>query len=228
MSTVVKIAAVGAFYKIFSGCFLSVQDSIISTIQVIIILTLLVANITAVYQKNIKRILAYSSIAHVGYILLGFISESITFGGTLFYYLASYSIASLIAFSILHGIENRTGGAALENFNGLFKKSAFAAITLTVSLLSLAGIPPLAGFFAKYFILARAVKSDYIGLTILAISTSLIGVFYYFKIIIVMFSKEPDDIQVEFSPFTTFIVVILTLLTLILGIFPDWMIQVLG
>jgi NADH-quinone oxidoreductase subunit N len=65
-------------------------------------------------------------------------------------------------------------------------------------------------------------------LVILAISTSLIGVFYYFKIIIVMFSKEPDDIQVEFSPFTTFIVVILTLLTLILGLFPDWMIQILG
>ncbi|HKZ66637.1 MAG TPA: NADH-quinone oxidoreductase subunit N [Chitinophagaceae bacterium] len=228
MSTVVKIAAVGAFYKIFSGCFLSVQASIISTTQVIIVLTLLVANITAVYQKNVKRILAYSSIAHVGYILLGFISESVTFGGTLFYYLTSYSIASLIAFSILHGIENRTGGAALENFNGLYKKSAFGAITLTVSLLSMAGIPPLTGFFAKYFILARAVKSDYIGLVILAVITSLIGVFYYFKIIIVMFSKDPDDIQVEFSPLTTFIVIVLTLLTLILGIFPDWMIRILG
>jgi len=227
MSTVVKIAAVGAFYKIFSGCFLSVQASIISTIQVIIVLTLLVANITAVYQNNVKRILAYSSIAHVGYILLGFISESVTFGGTLFYYLASYSIASLIAFSILQGVENSTGGPALENFNGLYKKSPFGAITLTFSLLSLAGIPPLAGFFAKYFILVRAVKSDYLGLVILAVTASLIGVFYYFKIIIAMFSKDPNDIQVKFSFFTTFIVVILTMLTLILGIFPDWMIRLL-
>ncbi len=227
MSTVVKIAAVGAFYKIFSECFLSVQASVIETVQVIVVLTLVVANVSAVYQNNVKRMLAYSSIAHVGYILLGFMANSVTYQGTLLFYLASYSITSLIAFGIVYNIENANGSAAVEVFNGLYKKNAFVAISLTIALLSLAGIPPLAGFFAKYIILARAVDSDYVGMVILAVLTSLVGIYYYFKVIIVMFTKEPDRIQLRLPFFSTVIVAILTVLTLMLGLFPEWMISIL-
>jgi NADH-quinone oxidoreductase subunit N len=228
MSTVVKIAAIGAFFKIFSQCFLSVQGSLDSTIQVIIVLTLIIANITAVFQDNIKRMLAYSSIAHVGYILLGFISGSVTFGGTLFYYLISYSAASLTAFAVVFHVEKSQGNFAIESFHGLGRKNSFAALALTIALLSLAGIPPLAGFFAKYSILARAIDAHHIPLVILGIVTSLIGVYYYFRVIIVMFSTEPEGNPMYLSPSSKLILGIISVLIFALGLFPDWMIHLLA
>lgn len=228
MSTVVKTAAIGAFYKIFAHCFLPVQTSVISSIQVIIVLTLLVANITAVYQMNVKRMLAYSSIAHVGYILLGFISGNEKFEGILFYYLASYSTASLVAFGVLYIIENHTGSTSLETFMGLYVKNPFPAICLTISLLSLAGIPPFAGFFAKYTILASAVEAHYIPLLLLAVLTSLIGVYYYFRPLIAAFHPAPTAVQVHFSYAQKFILGVLTILTIAIGLFPDWMINIFG
>src|SRR5688572_30577610 len=126
--------------------------------------------------------LAYSSVAHVGYILLGFISNSVTFEGTLFYYLTGYSMASLIAFGIAFNLERSEGSLYVESFYGLGRKSPLIAVALTIALLSLAGIPPLAGFFAKYTILARAIESQHIALVILAIVTSLVGVYYYFRV----------------------------------------------
>lgn len=228
MSTVVKTAAIGAFYKIFAHCFLPVQTSVVSSIQVIIVLTLLVANITAVYQTNVKRMLAYSSIAHVGYILLGFISGNGKFEGILFYYLTSYSAASLVVFGILYIIENHTGSTSLEAFVGLYLKNPFAAICLTISLLSLAGIPPLAGFFAKYSILASAVEADHIFLVLLAVLTSLIGVYYYFRPIITAFHPASTAVQLQFSFAQKFIMGTLTMLTIAMGLFPDWMINIFG
>jgi NADH-quinone oxidoreductase subunit N len=228
MSTVVKIAAVGAFFKIFSQCFLSVQASLESTIQVIIVLTLVVANITAVFQDNVKRMLAYSSIAHVGYILLGFISGSLTFGGTLFYYLTSYSAASLTAFAVAFHVEKSQGTLSIEAFHGLAKKSSFAAVALTIALLSLAGIPPLAGFFAKYSILARAIDAHYIPLVVLGVVASLVGVYYYFRVIIAMFGQEPKGNPMPISPSLRLILGIITAVIFILGLFPDWMIQLLA
>lgn len=228
MSTVVKIAAVGAFYKIFSQCFLSVQPMLDSTLKIIVVLTLVVANVTAVYQENFKRMLAYSSVGHVGYILLGFISDSATFEGTLFYYLAGYSAASLIAFGVAFNVEKSEGNLSIESFHGLAKKNPWIAVTLIIALLSLAGIPPLAGFFAKYTILARALNSHHLALVILAVITSLIGVYYYFKVIIVMFVRDASGSKLVISPISTFILSLLTALTLILGLVPEWVFHLLG
>ena len=227
MSTVVKIAAVGAFYKIFSNCFLPVQASITSAVMVIIVLTLLVANITAVYQNNVKRMLAYSSVAQVGYILLGLISDSVKFEGPLLYYLASYATTSLVAFGILYVIENSRGSTSLEAFAGLYSKNPFAAVCMTIALLSLAGIPPFAGFFAKYSVLSMAVDANYIEMVILAIITSLIGVYYYFKPIMAMFGQRSED-QLHFSQGQKIIVGALTLLIILMGLLPDALISLMG
>jgi len=227
MSTVVKIAAVGAFYKIFAQCFLPVQASFTSTVIVIITLTLLVANITAVYQNNVKRMLAYSSVAQVGYILLGLISDSAKFEGPLLYYLASYATTSLVAFGVLYMIESAKGSSSLEVFAGLYTKNPFAAICMTIALLSLAGIPPFAGFFAKYSVLSMAVDGNYIEMVILAIITSLIGVYYYFKPIMAMFGQRSDD-RLFFSPGQKLVIGALTLLIILMGLFPDSLISVMG
>lgn len=219
MATVVKIAAIGAFYRVFSFCFSSVQSTWIDILQVITILTLLIPNITAVYQVNVKRILAYSSIGHVGYILLAFISNSFTAPGTIFYYLVSYSITSIAAFSVLHEVEKSKVGTTI--FNGLYKRSPILASVMTIALLSLAGIPPLAGFFAKYMVLGQAIDHGFIVLALLAIGTSVIGVFYYFRIIISMFLKDPEGPSIPCSLSTRVLLVVLTLLTLLIGLFPD-------
>ncbi len=224
MSTVVKIAAFGAFYKIFSFCFNSVHSTWIMVIQIMTVLTLIIPNITAVYQTNIKRLLAYSSVGHVGYLLIAVVANNTGASGTILYYLTAYSFASILAFTVLHLVEGSGENNELGSFNGLFKRSPLLASALTIAVLSLAGIPPLAGFFGKYMVFALALQQGYVALVLLAVFTSLIGVYYYFKVIIAMFFKESskEPLQVSFS--SKAIVVLLVLIIFLLGIFPDWVI----
>jgi len=224
MSTVVKIAAIAAFYRMFSLCFGAVQSTWIPVLQVMAALTLIIPNITAVFQLRVKRMLAYSSVGHVGYILLAFISNSTTAPGTIFFYLAAYAVASTAAFSVLHEVENSgTGG-----FNGLAKRNPLLAVTMTIAMLSLAGIPPLSGFFAKYLVFAQALQHDYTGLVIVAIVTSLIGVYYYFRVIISMYVKNPEGAVIELSVSSKLLMVLLIFLALLMGLLPNWFISLLS
>jgi len=219
MATVVKIAAVGAFYKVFSFAFPAVESTWRIILQVITVLTLIVPNITAVFQVSVKRMLAYSSIGHIGYILLGFISNISTAPGTIFFYLVSYTVTTIAAFSVLHEVERvKTPN---NSFNGLAKRSPLLAFVMTVALLSLAGIPPLAGFFAKYLVLGQALNNGFLLIVGLAIGTSLVGVFYYFRVIIAMYLEEQEGNTISVSPSTAVLLVILVILTLLLGLFPD-------
>ncbi len=220
MSTVVKIAAVAAFYRVFSFCFSSVESTWIVILQVITVLTLVIPNVTAVYQTNVKRMLAYSSVGHVGYILLAFIANSTTAPETIFYYLTAYSIASIAAFSVLNEVEK-----ANARFNGLFKRSPFLTVVMTIALLSLAGIPPLAGFFGKYLVIAQAIRNGFPGMTIIAVVTSLIGVYYYFRVIVAMFLKDSEGGRMVVSVSAKILMTLLAVLTILLGLFPD---KVLG
>jgi len=228
MSTVVKIAAIAAFFKIFSVCFSSVHGTWITSLQVITVLTLVVANVTAVYQSSVKRMLAYSSIGHVGYILLGFISNSTTSAGPVFYYLTAYAIASLSCFTILHALEKNNQNITVGYFNGLFKRNPVLALGMTLSLLSLAGIPPLPGFFGKYMVFALAVENGYIGLVIVAVITSLIGVFYYFRIIMAMFFSEPNTENVEIPPSLKVLISLMIAVSAFLSIFQDRVLYLFG
>jgi NADH-quinone oxidoreductase subunit N len=221
MSTVVKIAAIAAFYRVFSICFSSVQNTWGAALQVITVLTLVIANVTAVYQNNIKRMLAYSSIGHVGYILLGFISDNKSASGVIFYYLAAYAISSIAAFAILYTLEQKRYAVTVEDFNGLYKKKPLLAVAMTIALLSLAGIPPFPGFFGKYMVFALAIQNGYTALVILAIITSLIGVYYYFRVIIAMFFKEPVNEEITTERSFTSLIYALVSLIVALGIFPD-------
>jgi NADH-quinone oxidoreductase subunit N len=221
MSTIVKVAAFAAFFKLFSFTFAGVQSSWLVPLQVITVLTLLIANIGAVYQNNVKRMLAYSSVGHAGYVLLGITAGGLAGTGAIFYYLAVYSFASLSAFTIVYLQEKNGAEVTVDSFNGLFKRRPFVAVAMTISLLSLAGIPPLAGFFGKYLVFSLALEKGYAWMVILAVVTSLIGVYYYFKVIIAMFIKEPPALTVEPSGSMRVWMIILIVLNLLLGIFPD-------
>jgi NADH-quinone oxidoreductase subunit N len=226
MSTVVKIAAVGAFYKIFSVCFVSVQNTWSIVLQIIIVLTLVIPNLTAVYQTNAKRILAYSSIGHIGYLLLALLAQG-NAAAVLFYYLTAYAVASIAAFSVLNFIEQGGGDSSVESFHGLFKRNSLMAVTMVMALLSLAGIPPLAGFFGKYMVFATAIEHGYTSFVILAVITSLIGVYYYFRIISVIFFKDSGKVEFMLPRSTKILFIILILLNLLIGLFPQTLISLL-
>jgi NADH-quinone oxidoreductase subunit N len=171
--------------------------------------------------------LAYSSVGHVGYILLGFISNDKTSASTIFYYLAAYAVASIAAFTILHAVEKKRQIVKFDDFNGLFKKQPLVAVAMTIALLSLAGIPPLPGFFGKYMVFALAIENGYTGIVILAVITSLIGVYYYFRVIIAMFFKETGSEEIATDTSFRTLIYVLIALSIALGIFPDYVLHLI-
>jgi len=219
MSTVVKIGAIAAFVKIFSVCFIGFGNSLLLVEQGIMVLTLIIANVTAVYQGNVKRMLAYSSIGQVGYLLLAFSSDNVNSSGIIFYYLTAYTMASILAFTVVQIIETKKGSANIDNFHGLLKSNPLMAIAMTVSMLSLAGIPPLAGFFGKYLVFTLSVSKGFVGLTMVAVLTSLIGVYYYFKPIVAMYQSAGEPISISRSQ--QVLLAILITLNLLAGLLPD-------
>lgn len=223
MSTVVKIAAVAAFVKVFSVCFSHIAPSWSFVLKIIMILTLAVPNLIAAAQDNVKRMLAYSSVGHVGYILLAFIAQPETSTSSIFYYLCAYSVASITAFAVLLQVEKSSSGTDIVHFNGLFKRNPLLAVGLTIALLSLAGIPPLAGFFGKYLVFIQAIDHGLISLTILAIVTSLMGAYYYFRVIIAMYLQEPAGDSLSVSASQKALIVILVALMFALAVLPDYL-----
>jgi NADH-quinone oxidoreductase subunit N len=228
MSTVVKMAAFGAFFRLFSTCFGPLAPQWVDVLVVITILTLIVSNVTAVYQHSVKRILAYSSVAHAGYMLIALVSLNEGSAGAIFYYLCAYSIGSIAAFTVLHNVNGDNETAVVDTFNGLAKRNPFLAFSMAVAMLSLAGIPPLAGFFAKYYIFTVAFQEGYLGLVLLAIVTSLIGIYYYFRILIAMYLKSSDKTTAFEVPVLHQLVLVICLITsIVLGILPDLIIDLI-
>jgi NADH-quinone oxidoreductase subunit N len=217
MSTVVKTAAFAAFFRLCNNALLPLRADWTETLVIISGLTILMGNIAAVVQSNIKRMLAYSSVAHAGYMLLAVITLNVN---AMFIYATAYSIASLSAFTILLIISSSTSDDTIAGFRGLARKSPILAMATIVAMLSLAGIPPAAGFFAKYHLFAATLSEGHIGLVLIAVAGSLIGVYYYFRPIMALFSS-PDGNNIEALPaLTKILLIILALLTLVLGIAP--------
>lgn len=228
MSTIVKIAAFAAFYRLFSTCFTSNYDEWVAAVQIITVLTLVVSNVTAVYQHSVKRLLAYSSVAHAGYLLISLVGMNAISASAILYYVIAYAVATITAFTVLHNVESDKEDAVIDSFNGLAKRNPYMAFCMGISLLSLAGIPPLAGFFAKYYIFTVAFESGYIWLVLLAVVTSLIGIYYYFRIIIAMYLKSTEKGKILEVPLRhTIILAICVLLTILFGVFPDLLVALI-
>ena len=222
MATVVKIAAFAGFYRLFSTCFAPVYKEWVDVVQLLTILTLLVGNITAVYQHSVKRLLAYSSVSHAGYLLISLVAMNAISASAILYYVVAYALATITAFAVLHNVETHEENAVIDSFNGLGKRNPFLAFCMAISMLSLAGIPPLAGFFGKYYIFTVAYESGYIGIVLLAVITSLIGIYYYFRIIIAMYLKSSEKAAIIKVPARHKVVLaVAVLLSIVFGVFPD-------
>lgn len=224
MSTVVKTAAFAAILRLFLVGFGGVTEIWTTILVAIIALSLVIANFSAAMQTNVKRMLAYSSISHAAFMLmvvLANVRSNATLGALLYYSLA-YSIGSIAAFGILYNVTKK-GDESFEAFNGLGKRNPLMAACMVVAMLSLAGIPITAGFFAKYFVLINMIGTSYKWLIILAMLTSAVGVYYYFKVIIAMYFKpatETEEVPVELSQKT--VIILTTIITLALGVVPGF------
>jgi NADH-quinone oxidoreductase subunit N len=184
MSTIVKTAAFAAIFRLFSIGFGSISEVWTSALALIIAASLIIANFSAAMQSNVKRMLAFSSISHAGFMLmviLANIRTNISLDAIIYYSLA-YSIGSISAFGILYNV-SRKGNEDISAFNGLSKNNPLIALCMTLAMFSLAGIPITAGFFAKYFVFTTLIGTPYKWLLILAIITSAVGAYYYFKIV---------------------------------------------
>ncbi len=222
MSTVVKTAGVAAFYRLCNLSFSAIIGELQLIFIVVIVLTLIVGNFLAAYQTNSKRLLAYSSVAHSGFMLMGLLClEDTNSASMVFYYSAVYSLAGIIAFFTLYKVSEATYSEEVGAYFGLNKINPILAVCMTISLLSMAGIPPFAGFFGKYFFLVSLLKNGYLWIAIVAIFTSLIGVYYYFKVLMGMYSKAPEkDVTIPVSFIQNAVLIIATILILVLGIVP--------
>ena len=223
MATIVKTAAIAAFFRLFSTSFAGAESRFADSIWAIAAATMLIGNIIAAAQSNVKRMLAYSSIGHAGFMMIAVLLLSAEAGQSILYYTSAYSAASIAAFLVLYLVGSvGEGNVNISSFNGLVKRNPLMAGTMTMALLSMSGIPPLAGFFAKYFIFVGALKAGFNGLTLIAIVSSLIGVYYYFKIIIAMFFGNPDGLpKFNLSNTHRFLLLFVSVLIVILGLFPD-------
>lgn len=228
MATVVKTAGFAALFRLMYTCFGTVDGIWFNTLWAIAALTITVGNLSALYQKNVKRMLAYSSISNAGYLLIGVVANNAHSDSAILYYTFVYSIATILAFAVLMLVmEEKGGNAEYTSFNGLARNNPLLAGVMCVAMLSLAGIPPLAGFFAKYYMFRTALENDYIWIVVIAVINSLIGVYYYFRVMVSMFSKEPDQEKVYVKASYQAVLIIGALLLLVLGIFPNLITEIL-
>ncbi|MCX7973284.1 MAG: NADH-quinone oxidoreductase subunit N [Candidatus Aminicenantes bacterium] len=189
-------------------------------------LTMIVANLVALRQRNVKRLLAYSSIAHAGYLSLALLSQD---ASGLIFYLIAYLFMNIGAFAILIALSpNGREFHDLDDFNGLASRAPWLAACMSVFLISLAGFPPTAGFLAKFYIFSNAIKQGYVVLVIIAVLTSLISVYYYLRVIVHMYmSKElpPQAIRINSDFLLLLIIFFCVYAVLQLGLFPGQVIN---
>lgn len=222
MSTVVKIAGFSAFLRIFQVSFASLSSFWTPVLTTITILTLFVGNLTALYQENFKRLLAYSSISHAGYMLFAIVALGAASTNAVFIYALAYALASITAFGALILVEEKRGTDAIESFNGLSKTNPFLALALTVAMLSFAGIPLTAGFIGKFYMFSTALSQSHIWLVTIAVLNAIVAMYYYFKVIIAMYFKgEGDNEKIKVSSLSQVVLGISLLVTILLGIYPS-------
>jgi len=220
MSTVVKTAAFGGFLRLFYTCFAPLQDFWVPAILVITVITLFVGNITALVQQSFKRMLAYSSISHAGYLLFAIVAIGRGSAGSVLVYAGAYSLASVIAFAVLILVKRATGSDHFEAFNGLSRKNPYLALALTVSMLSLAGIPLTAGFVGKFMMFSGVLAEYQVLLVLLAVINAAIGIFYYFRVIVAMYFKPLERDEIAVSVYYRAVLWVAAAATVILGIYP--------
>ena len=196
LSVISKGAAAFAFLVIMAQVFGSVYSQVWEwMLYALIILTITIGNLFAIRQRNMKRFLAFSSVSQAGYIMLGVIAMTATGVSSLMYYILVYIFSNLAAFGVIQAIENNTGKVSMDDYNGLYKTNPRLSFTMMLAMFSLAGIPPFAGFFSKFFIFTGAVQQGSIAiyvLVLIALINTIISLYYYLLVVKAMFISQEE------------------------------------
>lgn len=223
MATVVKTAAFAGFLRLFYFCFVPLQDFWMPVLLVMTIITLFVGNITAIVQQSVKRMLAYSSISHAGYLLFAIVAIGATSADSVLFYATAYSLSTIIGFGALILVKKATGSEHFEAFNGLAKKNPYLSLAITIAMLSLAGIPLTAGFVGKFMMFSGVLANYQVLLVVLAVINAAMGIFYYFRVIVAMYFKPIDRDSIPVSGPYRAVFFLAALITLALGVYPAWL-----
>lgn len=227
MATAVKAASFAAFLRLFYTCFMASKDQWVGIIIVLAILTMTIGNIVALVQRNLKRMLAYSSIAHAGYIMVGLVALSVddtSAASAIMYYTLVYTFMTLGAFAVVGLLERRADEQGLEggDYAGLGLRKPFVGLCMAVFMFSLAGIPPTAGFFGKYYMFSAAIDQGYVTLAVIGVLNSAVSLYYYLRVVVSMYMQKSHEPAPTYDDYATRFVLLVALLAVLwLGIGPS-------
>ena len=230
-STIGKAGAFSAIISFFTLLFLRGSFNVFTPyLAVISVFSMFYGSIVAISQKNIKRMLAYSSISHAGYIIIGLAAANSVGIAAIVFYLLSYTFMNLAAFGLAAIIEgSNESNLEISNYAGLGKTNPFIAALMAITMFSLAGLPPFAGFFSKYYIFIAALKSDMLWLAVLGVLSSLISVYFYIRIIIIMyFGNNEETVIITKSTTGVLAVIIAVIFVFLLGLFPGYLLSLIS
>jgi NADH-quinone oxidoreductase subunit N len=227
MSTLAKVVAMATLYKLLSVMNADISEAFKMVVVVLSMASMTVGNIMALRQTNVKRMLAFSGVSHAGFMLMTLLSLS-TSAGSLLYYASAYSLSGIAAFSVILYVCKNRNNEDITNFHGLGKTNPLLAGILTAALLSMAGIPIFAGFFAKLVLFNEVIQTGYLALVIVAVVNSIISVGYYFKLILAMYTKESNEERIG-KPFLIYAVAVVAIvLNIAIGLFPSLVLDLLA
>ncbi len=225
MAVGVKAAAFAAFARVFFLAFPAFQPDWTMVLWVLAVATMTLGNIVAIAQTNIKRMLAYSSIAHAGYLMVAIIAANQLGAVSLMYYLLAYTLMNLGAFGVVIMVGRKKDSyLSIYDYAGLGAQHPVLAATMALFMFALAGIPPTAGFVGKFYIFSAAVQAGYIWLAILGVMNSVISVYYYLRITVLMYMKpaEADLGPISFPPGLTATLLLTAVGVMLIGVFPGF------
>jgi len=244
MSVAPKAAGFAALIRIFVQGLTPLRDDWYLLIAVLAVLTMVFGNVVAVAQRNVKRMLAYSSIAHTGYMMVGLAAYQVTGGfgaggeggtplsggedgiSSLLYYILAYTFMNIGAFAVITWLQHRGPGMNLDDFAGLAAKQPLAAAAMAVFMVSLMGIPPLIGFYAKYYVILAAIEADLLWLAIIVVLASAISAYFYLRVVAVMYFNSNDDkLRTVSTPLLNLGIGVMVVANIILGIFSQGLIN---
>ncbi|HNQ12421.1 MAG TPA: NADH-quinone oxidoreductase subunit N [Bacteroidia bacterium] len=228
MANIIKIAAFAAFFRMFYNGFAALSSWWSPILAVLSAATIISGNLLAIYQSSFKRMMAYSSISHAGFMLMAIAAFTQYSMPALFIYSAVYALGSIAVFIVISAM-SKNGEEHLMSLKGFSEGGLARALAFSIALLSLAGIPPLAGFFGKYYVILSAISDAKLWLAIVAIVGSIIGAFYYLKSAAYAFKPmNPQSKPIELDQSSWFLLILCGILTIIISFSPDFLMSLMG
>ena len=223
MSVAVKAASFAMMVRIFMVAIYPLRPEWLPIMAAVSVMTMTIGNIAAITQSNVKRMLAYSSISHAGYVLIGFIAGNETGLTAVPLYLLIYTFTNLGAWAVIVALRKKDViGETIDDMAGLFFRHPAGAVLMLIFLLSLAGIPPTAGFIGKYYLFAAAIETGHNVLAVIAVLNAAISIYFYFRIVVSMFMRDATEkTGLTYAPGLTMTLAVAIVFTLLIGVYPD-------